>query len=183
VQTLHLWGKGRAACHYTDGRRALSAFIASRPIRWQAASRSSSRRRACWVCWQTVHPCQAAPYTRPSLPQEASPARQGYADLERQGTRRLPRQQTLEDPSSIFFMSLGPYVGAQSFCAGPPFGYKRGGIQRNKKRTLRPSSRQTLSSSYKLPSNTSHSGVGYYAPAARTTLNPRVLSCVDPPVS
>ena len=30
--------------------------------------------------------------------------------------------------------------------------------------------------------NTSHSGVGYYAPVARTTLNPRVLSCVDPPV-
>jgi hypothetical protein len=30
-------------------------------------------------------------------------------------------------------------------------------------------------------SNTTHSGVGYYAPAARTTLNPRVLPCVDPP--
>jgi hypothetical protein len=47
-----------------------------------------------------------------SLSQEASPARQGYVDLERQGTRRLPRQQTLEDPISIFFMSLGPHVGA-----------------------------------------------------------------------
>jgi hypothetical protein len=45
---------------------------------------------------------------------------------------------------------------------------------------LRPSFRQTLISSYKLPSNTSHSGVGYYALAARTTLNPHVLSCVDP---
>jgi hypothetical protein len=40
-----------------------------------------------------------------------------------------------------------------------------------------------LASSYKPTSNTSHSGVGYYAPAARTTLNSRVLSCVDPPVS
>jgi hypothetical protein len=71
-----------------------------------------------------------------SLPQEASPARQGYADLERQGTRRLPRQQTLEDPSTIFFMSLGPHVGAQSFCACPPSAIKgeaydvtRGGSQ------------------------------------------------------
>jgi hypothetical protein len=118
------------------------------------------------------------------LPQEASPARQGYVDLERQGTRRLPRQQTLEDPSTIFFMSLGPHVGAQSFCACPPSAIKGeayGVI--SKRRALRPSFRRTLISSYKLPSNTSHSGVGYYAPAARTTLNPRVLSCVDPPAS
>jgi hypothetical protein len=32
-----------------------------------------------------------------------------------------------------------------------------------------------LASSYKLTSNTSHSGVGYYAPTARTTLNPCVF--------
>jgi hypothetical protein len=32
-----------------------------------------------------------------------------------------------------------------------------------------------LASSYKLTSNTSHSGVGYYAPAARTTLYPCVF--------
>jgi hypothetical protein len=32
-----------------------------------------------------------------------------------------------------------------------------------------------LASSYKLTSNTSHSGVGFYAPAARTTLNPCVF--------
>jgi hypothetical protein len=32
-----------------------------------------------------------------------------------------------------------------------------------------------LASSYKLTSNISHSGVGYYAPAARTTLNPCVF--------
>jgi hypothetical protein len=27
-------------------------------------------------------------------------------------------------------------------------------------------------------SNPTHSGVGYYAPAARTTLNPRVFMCL-----
>jgi hypothetical protein len=32
-----------------------------------------------------------------------------------------------------------------------------------------------LASSYKLTSNTFHSGVGYYAPAARTTINPCVF--------
>jgi hypothetical protein len=37
-----------------------------------------------------------------------------------------------------------------------------------------------LASSYKPSSNTSHSGVGYYAPAARTTLNPRVFLCTAP---
>jgi hypothetical protein len=37
-----------------------------------------------------------------------------------------------------------------------------------------------LTSSYKSSSNTSHSGVGYYAPVARTTLNPRVFLCTAP---
>jgi hypothetical protein len=43
--------------------------------------------------------------------------------------------------------------------------------------TNRPNLRltQTLTSSYKLTSNTSHSGVGCYARVARTTLNPCVL--------
>jgi hypothetical protein len=55
-----------------------------------------------------------------SLPQEASPVCQGYADLGCQDTRRLSRQQILDDPSTIFFISLGPHVGAQSLCACPP---------------------------------------------------------------
>jgi hypothetical protein len=61
-------------------------------------------------------------------------------------------------------MSLGPHVGAQSFCACPPSAIK-GEAYNVTKEALRPSFRQTLISSYKLPSNTSHSGVGYYAPA------------------
>ena len=56
----------------------------------------------------------------------------------------------------------------------PPFSYKRGGMRRyTHTRNLRTHLR--LASSYKLTSNTSHSGVGYYAPAARTTLNPFVF--------
>jgi hypothetical protein len=86
----------------------------------------------------------------------------------------LPWQQTLVAPSAIFFMSLGPHVGAQCLCAYPPFNYKRGGMQRyTHARNLR--SHLRLASSYKLTSNTSHSGVGYYAPVARTTLNPCVF--------
>jgi hypothetical protein len=57
----------------------------------------------------------------------------------------------------------------------PPFSYKRGGMRRYNTSNLRLT--QTLTSSYKLSSNTSHSGVGCYAPAARTTLNPCVFLC------
>jgi hypothetical protein len=111
-----------------------------------------------------------------SLLQEASPPRRKYTDLGRQDTRGLPRQQIFIVPSVIFSMSLGPHVGAQCLCACPPSAIKGEACDVT-------NSRQTLSSSYKLPSNTSHSGVGYYAPTARTTLNLRMLSCVDPPVS
>jgi hypothetical protein len=58
----------------------------------------------------------------------------------------------------------------------PPFSYKRGGIRRYKGRErahLDPSDSRQL----KLSRNTSHSGVGCYAPAARTTLNPCVFLC------
>jgi hypothetical protein len=48
-----------------------------------------------------------------------------------------------------------------------PFSYKRGGMQRYEAQTH----------------NTLHNGVGCYAPAARTTLILRVLSCVHPPTS
>jgi hypothetical protein len=55
-----------------------------------------------------------------------------------------------------------------------PFSYKRGGMRRyTHTRNLR--SHLRLADSYKLTSNTSHSGVGYYTPAARTTLNPCVF--------
>jgi hypothetical protein len=57
----------------------------------------------------------------------------------------------------------------------PPFSYKRGGMRRYKASNLRLT--QTLTSSYKRSSNTSHSGVGCYAPVVRTTLNPCVFLC------
>jgi hypothetical protein len=101
------------------------------------------------------------------------PCTRGYADLGCQGTRRLPRQQTLVAPSAIFFMSLGPHIGAQCLCACPPSAIKGEACDVTHTRNLR--SHLRLASSYKLTSNTSHSGVGYYAPAARTTLNPCVI--------
>jgi hypothetical protein len=109
-----------------------------------------------------------------SLLQEASPARRGYADLARQGTRRLSRQQTLVAPSALFFMSLGPHVETKYLCACPPSAIKGKACDVTHTHTRNLRSHLRLASSYKLTSNTSHSGVGYYPPAARTTLN----SCV-----
>jgi hypothetical protein len=58
----------------------------------------------------------------------------------------------------------------------PPFSYKKGGMRRyTQAQSFRPN--LSLISSYKLSSNTSHSGVGCYAPATRTTLNPCVFLC------
>ena len=119
-----------------------------------------------------------APYSS-SLLQEASPARRGYGDLGCQGARRSPQQHTFVAPSTIFVMSLGPHVGAQYLCACPPSAIKGEacGVTRQ---TIWGRHSQVHTSSQ---SNTSHNGVGYYAPAARTTLNPCVLLCADPPVS
>jgi hypothetical protein len=54
------------------------------------------------------------------------------------------------------------------------FSYKRGGTQRYETEThLDPAHAHKFMQALKL--NTSHSGVGYYAPAVRTTLNPCVF--------
>jgi hypothetical protein len=57
----------------------------------------------------------------------------------------------------------------------PPLSYKRGGTQRYKAETHLDSQTHKFIQALKL--NTSHGGVGYYAPAARTTLNPCVFLC------
>jgi hypothetical protein len=91
------------------------------------------------------------------------------------GARRLPRQQTLVAPSAIFLISLGPHVGTLHLCAFPPSVIKGEACDVTHTHTRNLRSHLRLASSYKLTSNTSHSEVGYYAPAARTTLNPCVF--------
>jgi hypothetical protein len=74
----------------------------------------------------------------------------------------------------ILYVSGTTCRGPVPLCM-PPFSYKREGMPRyTHTRNLR------LTSSYKPSSNTSHSGEGYYAPTARTTLNPRVFLCTAP---
>jgi hypothetical protein len=58
------------------------------------------------------------------------PCTSGIRRSRASGKGILSRQRILEDPKTIFFMSLGPHVGAQPLCACPPFSYKRGGMRR-----------------------------------------------------
>jgi hypothetical protein len=74
---------------------------------------------------------------------------------------------------------LGPACRGSAPLYGPPLSYKRGGTQRyGAKLTqthLDPVQAYKFIEALKL--NTSHIGVGYYDPAARTTLNPCVFLC------
>ena len=107
------------------------------------------------------------------LLREASPTRRGYADLRCQGTRKLSRQQTLVGSKHYIPYVPGPTCRGPVPLCMPPSAIKGEACNVTYTRNLRTHLR--LASSYKLTSNTSHSGVGYYAPAARTTLNPCVF--------
>jgi hypothetical protein len=123
-----------------------------------------------------------APYSS-SLLQEASPARRRYEDLGCQSARRSPQQHTFVALSTIFIKPLGPHVGAQYLCACPPLAIKGEACDVTRQVHSHPTLGKHSQVHTSFQSNTSHNGVGYYAPVARTTLNPRVLPCVDPLVS
>jgi hypothetical protein len=156
VQPLHLLRRGRAAYHCADGRCALSAFIASRPIRWQAASRSSSRRHACWVCWRTVRPCQAAHCVIPST--RSFPCTPKIHRSRVTGHKEIAPAANIYSLKCYILYVPGPTCrGSVPLCM-PPSAIKWEACD---------VTRQVQAQTH----NTLHSGVGCYAPAARTTLN------------
>jgi hypothetical protein len=157
------------------------------PLSWQAASRPSCRRRACLVHCQTVRPCCKVQCGHHHLcvAREASPARQYHVDRRCQGARRLLQQLQVLHP-----LYSWAHMSGLSTLVRAPLRYKRGGMQRYKGTdthehnwthldTLRLNLDLDLAQAHKfiraLKLNTSQSGVGYYAPAARTTLNPCVF--------
>jgi hypothetical protein len=111
---------------------------------------------------------------------EASPARQCYADHGYQGTRKIALG--IEVSRSKYYIRYvpGPTCRGSAPLYVPPLSYKRGGIQRYNTSWKKGGSPESSKAQLKLTSNTTHSGVGYYAPAARTTLNPSVFLCVHP---
>jgi hypothetical protein len=106
---------------------------------------------------------------------EASAARQYYTGCGYQGARRMHWRLALVAPSITSVMSLGPHVGAQHPCVCPPLAIK------GEARNITTQADLDLAQAHKfiqaLKLNTSHSGVGYYALTARTTLNPCVFLC------
>jgi hypothetical protein len=114
-------------------------------------------------------PCNAL--CSPPLVRESSPARRDYTRSWVTGRKKIA---SAEDISGYICYVPGPTCRGSALLYMPPFSYKRGGMRRYKGQVhLDPSDSRQL----KLSSNTSHSGVGYYAPAARTTLNPCVFLC------
>jgi hypothetical protein len=107
--------------------------------------------------------------------------------------RKQPRDINIVCATNIMALGVHPGVtGISCFlpfvpgptCRGsvslymPPLSYKREGTRCYKGHGLRPNlDSQTHKFIQALKLNTSHNGVGYYAPAARTTLNPCVFLC------
>jgi hypothetical protein len=77
-----------------------------------------------------------------------------------------------EDIGSYIRYVPGPTCRGSEPLYVPPLNYKRGGMQRYNTGSIW---RLRLSSFH---NNPKHSGVGCYAPAARTTLNSRVFMCL-----
>jgi hypothetical protein len=80
-------------------------------------------------------------------------------------------------------LPLGPYVGAQHPCTCPPWAIKGRAHGATRQTHLDPTQAQAHLDSHThkfiqaLKLNTAHSGVGYYALASWTTLNPCVFLC------
>jgi hypothetical protein len=90
------------------------------------------------------------------------------------GRKRMDSATDIKGSKHYILYVTGPTCRGPVPLCMPPSAIKGEACDVTHTRNLR------LASSYKPSSNTSHSRVGYYAPAARTTLNPRVFLCTAP---
>jgi hypothetical protein len=142
---------------------------------------SDGRRRpdqAAYLSNQTTDSTPAPQHTRSGHhglddTKEPSATRQLYSSGGCRGTGGWCKLTDISCSGYLICYVSGPTCrGSESFCTCPPSAIKGGGMRTSNLRLT-----QTLTSSYKLSSFTSYSGVGCYAPAARTTLNPCVFLC------
>jgi hypothetical protein len=165
VRSPHLLRRGRAACHQADGRCAPSAFNASSLLHWQTAldgvpAQSIIEQCACAMRRIVL----IIPFTRsfPCLPKIHRCRTIGHK-------RIAPAANICSPKCYILYVPRPTCRGSVPLCM-PPLAIKGEACDVTK---------QIQSQTH----NTLYSGVGCYAPAARTTLNPCVLSCVHPPTS
>jgi hypothetical protein len=80
--------------HSTGRRCAALAFNEPCPLRWQAATRPSRRRRAYPFHWQVTHPYCRMHYTHDDshVTEEAAATYQYHMDYGHYGARRSPRR-------------------------------------------------------------------------------------------
>jgi hypothetical protein len=142
--------------------------------------------------WRLGHPAGGVPVHSVGR-QYARAAAYTVLIMARTLPRKQPRDINTVCATDIMALGVHPSVtGISCFlpfvpgptCRGlvslyvPPLSYKREGTRHYKGSELRPNlNSQTHKFIQALKLNTSHSGVGYYAPAARTTLNPCVFLC------
>jgi hypothetical protein len=94
------------------------------------------------------------------------PGHQYCVDCGHHGAKRLLRRTRISYFYNVFpLFCFWAHMSGLSILVRAPLSYKREGTRRYK----------ADSEAHRL--NTTHSGVGYYAPAVRTTLNPCVLLC------
>jgi hypothetical protein len=172
--------------HSTGRRCAASAFNVSCPLRWRAATRPSCRRRACLFRWQAVRSCCGVHYAHhhPRVTEEAARDTNTMC-----ATNIMALRDLLGDTGIGYFYMYSLRFAPGPTCRGsvplyvPPLWAIKG--RAHDVTDSDPTEAQAHLDSrahmfiQALKPNTSHSGVGYYAPAARTTLNPCVFLCTS----
>jgi hypothetical protein len=137
---------------HSAGRRCQGNLAGGTPVR-------SVTKQCAHAMWRTMN---IVPYTRsfPGTPKIRRSRVSGHEKI-------APAANISSSKCNIHFVP-GPTCRDSVPLCMPPFNYKRGGMRRYNTSSLRLSS---------FHSNPTYSGVGYYAPAAQTTLNPRVFLC------
>jgi hypothetical protein len=134
------------------------------------------RRLTCPVHCRNSAPVLHGALCSSSLIREASPCTPRLHRSRVSGHKKIAPAANISSSKYYFRYVPGPTCRGSVPLYMPPFSYKRGGIQRyNTGSIFRPNLDSQFSSFH---NNPTHSGVGCYAPAARTTLNPRVFMCL-----
>jgi hypothetical protein len=135
----------------------------------------SRRRHTYPVHCQTVRPCCATHCAHHPLYEKLPLHDRCYMDLGCQGKKIAPAANISSSKCYIRYVP-GPTCRGSVPLYVPPLAIKGEACNVTKGGSFGPSlDRDSQLSSFH--SNPTHSGVGYYALAARTTLNPRVFMC------
>jgi hypothetical protein len=149
----------RRPVHSTSKQRVASALM--RPV--HSAGRRHAHAAACTIL--IITRANRGSY-------RCVPTLRGLRTSRRQKISQV--SPALVAPCISSIVSLGPHVGAQQPCMCPPWAIKGRAHDVTRHTNL---DSQTHKFIQALKLNTAHSGVGYYAPVARTTLNPCVFLC------